>query len=185
MTRTELLQLLIGQARESGFEFRRWYVAHTNMPWTGADEAVRWLARGKRAHMLVFSHGFAEHFFRRGERITFVVPQQTFQSAKPGGGEARTVHRRAHLRRSSREDVWRFHLREMADATEPLRYLRRYLLTEESMLLDEEKDPPAPVAAAPKSKSKKAAAAAKSQEAIEEELNYDDELMVRDADEKT
>jgi hypothetical protein len=185
MTRTELLQLLIGQARESGFEFRRWYVAHTAMPWTGADEAVRWLARGKRAHMLVFSHGFARHFFRSGERITFVVPQQTFQSARPGGGEARTVQRRAHLRRSSRENVWRFHLREMADAAEPLRYLRRYLLTEESMMADDNSEEEDPIpAATPSNRNPKKSARSTSQEPTEEEeaMNYDDEHMVRDGD---
>src|SRR3954467_15335027 len=81
MARAQLLQLLIGQARASGFEFKRWYHEHSGMPWTGADEAIRWLARGKRAHMLVFSHPFAQAFFRSGERITFIVPQQTFQSA--------------------------------------------------------------------------------------------------------
>ena len=156
MNRAQLLQLLIGQARTSGFEFRRWYVEHSGMPWTGAEEAVRWLARGKRAHMLVFSHGFARAFFRSGERITFVVPQQTFQTARPGGGEPRTVQRKAHLRRSSRTDVWQYHLREMATAPEPLRYLRRYLLIEETV-----NEQPAPVAKATD--------------------DYDEELMVRDA----
>ena len=156
MTRAQLLQLLIGQARTLGFEFKRWYVEHSGMPWTGADEAVRWLARGKRAHMLVFSHGFARAFFRSGERITFVVPQQTFQIARSGGGEPRTVQRKAHLRRSSRTDVWQYHLREMATAPEPLRYLRRYLLTEETM--NEEASTPS-----------------------ETGSDYDEELMVRDA----
>ncbi|AFL88387.1 hypothetical protein Terro_2479 [Terriglobus roseus DSM 18391] len=156
MTRAQLLQLLIGQARASGFEFKRWYHEHSGMPWTGADEAVRWLARGKRAHMLVFSHTFARAFFRSGERITFVVPQQTFQSAR-STGEARTVQRKAHLRQSSRSDVWEYHLREMATAPEPLRYLRRYLLTEETM-----SDQPATLTSA--------------------EEDYDEELMVRDAD---
>ena len=153
MTRAQLLQLLIGQARASGFEFKRWYHEHSGMPWTGADEAVRWLARGKRAHMLVFSHPFAEAFFRSGERITFIVPQQTFQTARPTG-EPRTVQRKAHLRQSSRSDVWQYHLREMTTAPEPLRYLRRYLLTEETM-----GEPPVP------------------QTTVEDD--YDEELMVR------
>lgn len=156
MNRAELLQLLIGQARASGFEFRRWYAGHSGMPWTGADEAVRWLARGKRAHMLVFSHDFAQAFFRSGDRITFIVPHQTFQSAR-SSGEPRTVERKAHLRRSSRTDVWLYHLGEMARAPEPLRYLRRYLLTEETMT--------GPAAST-----------------VPAEADYDEELMVRDAD---
>jgi hypothetical protein len=155
MTRTQLLQLLIGQARTSGFEFRRWYVGHTGMPWTGAEEAIRWLARGRRAHMLVFSHVFAQAFFRSGDRITFVVPHQTFQSAR-SSGEPRTIERKAHLRRSSRKDVWLYHVSEMARAAEPLRYLRRYLLTEETM--SEEVALPVEIA-----------------------VDYDEELMVRDA----
>jgi hypothetical protein len=156
MNRDQLLQLLIGQARASGFEFKRWYMANSGMPWTGAEEAIRWLARGKRAHMLVFSHAFAQAFFRSGDRITFVVPHQTFQTAR-ATGESRTVERKAHLRQSSRKDVWKYHLSEMARAAEPLRYLRRYLLTEETM------------SEQPQALSAPGA-------------DYDEELMVRDAD---
>ncbi|SEB41202.1 hypothetical protein [Terriglobus roseus] len=156
MNRAQMLQLLIGQARASGFEFRRWYMTSSGMPWTGADEAVRWLARGKRAHMLVFSHAFAQAFFRSGDRVTFVVPHQTFQTAR-ADGESRTVERKSHMRRSSRKDVWKYHLSEMARTAEPLRYLRRYLLIEETMS-DEPETPPS------------------------SEPDYDEELMVRDAD---
>ncbi len=132
MTRSQLLHLLIGQARKHGFEFRKWFTASIGIPWTGADHAVEWLARGHRTSLLLFSHAFARAFFRSGERISFIVPPQSFQRVKPGGGST-TVERRAHLRHSSRADVWRFHLQEMAIAPEPLRYIRRFLLIEETL----------------------------------------------------
>jgi len=159
MNRTQLLQLLIGQARAYGFEFRKWFVTTTGIPWSGADHAVEWLTRGQRAHMLLFSQTFAKHFFREGERITFIVPSQHFQRVKPGGGSINVV-RKAHMRKSSRSDVWQFHLREMAVAEEPLRYIRRFLLIEESM--------------------EEAEAAARDAAASTEE-NYDDENLVREA----
>ncbi len=159
MNRRELLQLLVGQARENGFAFRKWFAANAAIPWSGADHALDWLARGQRAHLLLFSHEFARHFFRSGERITFVVPQQTFQQVTRTG-DTRTVERRAHIRKSSRKDVWQFHLKEMAASEEPMRYIRRYLLVEETMA---------------------EAAAAAVVLAGDEEENYDDELLVRDA----
>ena len=130
MTRVQLLQLLVQQARESGFTFRKWFTASAGITWTTADDAITWLSRGERASLLLFSHGFARHFWRSGERVTFLVPSQTFQRVTPQGS-TRTIERKAHMRRSSREDVWRFHLREMAAAAEPLRYIRRYLTVQE------------------------------------------------------
>lgn len=161
MTRIELLQLLIHQARESGFEFRKWFRTHTARPWTTPADAVDWLAQGSRSNMLLFSHGFARHFFREGERIRFIQPALAYERVTPKG-EVKPVHRRAHTRQSSREDVWRFHLREMAAAEEPLRYIRRYLLIEETMT--------------------EAAHAPESPTATETTApdNYDDELLIRD-----
>lgn len=161
MTRIELLQLLIHQARESGFEFRKWFRTHTARPWTTPADAMEWLAQGSRAHMLLFSHGFARHFFREGERIRFIQPATAYQRVTPKG-EVKPVHRRAHTRQSSREDVWLFHLREMAAAEEPLRYIRRYLLLEETM--QEASTPPTGAAATPPSDPE----------------NYDDEFLIRD-----
>ncbi len=130
MTRTRLLQLLVQQARADGFEFRRWFVTNAGIPWTGAEHAVEWLSRGERANLLLFSHEFARHFWRSGQRVTFVVPAQVFQRVGRDG-TVMQVDRKAHLRRSSREDVWGFHLREMAAASQPLRYIRRYLIVDE------------------------------------------------------
>ena len=121
MTRSTLLQLLIQQAREHGFAFRKWYVACTGVPWSGPEHAVEWLSRGDRANLLLFSQEFARHFWHGGERITYLVPKQTYKR----------VLRKAHLRRSSRKNVWLFHLREMAAQHEPLRYIRRYLIVDE------------------------------------------------------
>ena len=130
MTRVQLLQLLVQQARERGFNFRKWFTAATAVDWTSPEDAISWLTHGERASLLLFSHGFARHFWRSGERVTFLVPPQTFQRVTPGG-LTRTVERKAHIRRSSREDVWQYHLREMAEASEPLRYIRRYLIVQE------------------------------------------------------
>jgi len=133
MTRGELLHLLIGQGRTRGFEFRRWFVQNTGETWSSYAEALQWLAKGKRAHMLLFSHEFAKNFFQSGERIQYVVEPQTFERVSTNG-RSLTVNRKAHLRHSSREDVWRFHLREMAARAEPLHYIRRFLITEETMV---------------------------------------------------
>lgn len=130
MTRTRLLQLLIQQARAEGFEFRKWFVANAGVPWANAEAAVEWLAQGERANLLLFSHAFARRFWRSGQRVTFVVPAQVFQRVQRDGTVTQ-VNRKAHLRRSSRENVWEFHLREMAAAAQPLRYIRRYLIVDE------------------------------------------------------
>jgi hypothetical protein len=126
MTRIELLQLLLGQARTNGFEFRRWYTSRLGLPWVDADEATRMLAGERRYYALLFSHEFAQKFWKAGEKITFLVPTQTFQRSKPDGSIG-TVTRKGYTRRSGREDAWKYHLRELAVVDEPLRYMRRYL----------------------------------------------------------
>ena len=132
MTRFELLQLLLGQARINGFQFRRWYTTQLGLPWSNAKEAIEVLATGKRYYALLFSHEFAQNFWKAGEKITFLVPKQTFQRTRPDGSIG-IVTRKAYTRRSSREDVWKYHLKELALAEEPLRYMRRYLKIEEEM----------------------------------------------------
>ena len=59
-------------------------------------------------------------------------------------GSTTTVNRKPFMRRSSRREAWRYHLREMALADEPLRYIRKYLSVEED--LDDSPTPPEPVA---------------------------------------
>lgn len=135
MTRLELLQVLVGQARENGFPFKRWYVSRLGRPWISGQEAMDALANERRYYALLFSHEFAQSFWKAGELITFQVPTQTFSRAMPDG-TVKEVTRKAYTRRSAREDVWRYHLREMAATDEPLRYIRRFVRVAEE--LDEE-----------------------------------------------
>ncbi len=136
MTRVELLQLLVGQARTNGFEFRKWYVGKLRLPWQSARHAIETLALERRYYALLFSHEFASNFWKAGERITFQVPNQTFQR-RMADGRIAMVSRKGYTRRSARDDAWRYHLRELAVADEPLRYMRRYLRVEDEL----EEDP--------------------------------------------
>jgi hypothetical protein len=132
MTRVELLQLLIGQARSNGFEFRKWYAGKLGLRWQNARQAVEMLAEERRYYALLFSHEFAASFWKAGELMTFQVPTQTFQR-KMKDGSIGTVKRKGYTRRSAREDAWLYHLKEMAGAEEPLRYMRRYLRVEDEL----------------------------------------------------
>jgi hypothetical protein len=135
MTRFELLQLLVAQARANGFEFRKWYISRLGLPWDTTRQAIETLAAERRYYALLFSHEFASSFWKAGERMTFQVPNQTFTRRKADGTIA-TVSRKGYTRRSAREDAWRYHLRELAVAEEPLRYMRRFLRVDEDLELD-------------------------------------------------
>jgi hypothetical protein len=132
MTRIELLQLLVAQAQANGFEFKRWYLKAVRRAWVDRQTAVEMLAEGRCYYALLFSHEFAQSFWKAGERITFLVPNATFQRRMPNGTVG-TVIRKGYTRRSGRPDAWRYHLREMALAEEPLRYMRRYLPVEDEL----------------------------------------------------
>jgi hypothetical protein len=132
MTRFELLELLVGQARANGFEFRKWYVGKLGLPWETTKLAVEMLCQERRYYALLFSHEFAATFWKPGEKMTFQVPNQTFTRRK-ADGTIGTVTRKGYTRRSTREDAWLYHLREMASAEEPLRYMRRYLRVEDDL----------------------------------------------------
>lgn len=132
MTRRELLRLLVLQARTNGFEFRRWYQAKIGDKWTNADAALETLSNGNRYYALLFSHEFARHFWMPGRQMQFVVPTREFKRLNPRGEEI-TVVRKAYTRRTLRGHSWEYHLREMAATEEPLRYIRRFLVTEEEL----------------------------------------------------
>jgi len=132
MTRFELLELLLGQARTNGFEFRKWYTARLGLPWQSSRQAIETLASERRYYALLFSHEFAQSFWKAGEKITFLVPRSTFQRTRPDGSIL-TVSRKGYTRRSLREDAWKYHLRELAMVEEPLRYMRRYLRVEDDL----------------------------------------------------
>ena len=135
MTRLELLTIVVGRARANGFEFRRWYTGRLGIPWISAEASLKLLDQQRRYYALLFSHEFANSFWKAGEEITFSVPSQSFQRPMPDGS-LKTVHRKGFIRRSARRDAWKYHLREMALAEEPLRYLRKYLNVEEDLTED-------------------------------------------------
>jgi hypothetical protein len=157
MTRLELLTVLVARARSNGFEFRRWYTSRLGVPWISAEAALSLLDQQRRYYALVFSREFATAFWNAGADITFTIPQQTYRRSMPDGSTA-TITRKAFQRRSSKKNAWQYHLREMAIAEDPLRYLRRYLNVDDSPLDDEASSPPdAPeLAKAPITKPKRA-----------------------------
>jgi hypothetical protein len=132
MTRLELLMIVVGRARSNGFEFRRWYTTRLGLPWISPEAALALLETQRRYYALLFSHEFACAFWKPGADITFQVPAQTFQRRMPDGS-IRTITRKPFTRRSARPDAWRYHLRQMALAEEPLRYIRRYLNVEDDL----------------------------------------------------
>src|SRR5438270_5805252 len=139
MTRQELLYLLVAQARANGFEFRKWYVGRLGLTWETTKQAIEILCQHRRYYALLFAHEFASSFWKPGERFTFQVPTQTFKR-RMRDGSIGVVNRKAFTRRSSRDDAWRYHLREMAVAEEPLRYMRKYLRVDEDLDLNAELD---------------------------------------------
>jgi len=132
MTRFELLQLLIGQARTNGFEFRRWYTNRLGVEWTDSQAAIATLAAERRYYALLFSHEFAQSFWKAGEKMTFLVPSGTFQRTRRDGSIG-IVTRKGYVKRSGRQDSWKYHLKELALIEEPLKYMRRYLKVEDEM----------------------------------------------------
>ena len=132
MTRLELLRLLLQQARSNGFELKPWYTKTLGLPWQSARHAAEMLAAERRYYALLFSHEFAQSFWKAGEKMTFLVPAQSFERRMADGSIGK-VTRKGYTRRSGRADAWKYHLRELALAPEPLRYMRRYLRIEDEM----------------------------------------------------
>jgi hypothetical protein len=132
MTRKETLQMLLSQARTNGFDFRRWFQANISNDWPGAEDAVSLLTAGGRYYALLFSHDFARSFWQKGAQMNFVVPAATY-SRMNGKGQVVTITRKPFTRRTIKADVWRYHLRQMSVAEDPIRYLKRFLPTHEDM----------------------------------------------------
>ena len=122
----QLLRLLLNQAQFNGFEFRRWYQAHVQPVWPGNDQAIQILASEGRHYALLFSHEFAQCYWRTGSRISFSVPSITYPRVN-SRGEVITVTRKPFTRRTIKPDVWRYHLRQMSIAEDPVAYLCRFL----------------------------------------------------------
>lgn len=171
MTRLELLKIVIGRARANGFEFRRWYTTRLALPWSSADDAIATLEQHRHYYALLFSHDFAIAFWKPGAEITFQVPARSFQRRMPDG-TIQTVQRKPFTRRSARKDAWRYHLREMALAEEPLRYIRRYLNVEEDLTdvpADSALPTPKPGSDRPRTTARKPATSRKSPRPLPEE----------------
>ena len=132
MTRLELLKLVVSRARANGFELRRWYTTRLGLPWISTEAALTLLDGQRRYYALLFSHEFAQAFWKSGSDITFQVPATTFKRPMPDG-TLRTITRKGYIRRSLRPEVWRYHLGGMALAEDPLRYLRKYIHVEEDL----------------------------------------------------
>lgn len=127
--------MLVQRARAQGFEFRRWFQANIETEWKDLDQAISILDAGRRYYALLFSHDFARNFWKKGAQITFVLPSHEYTRLN-GQGEVVTVRRRAFTRRTSRSTsnaVWQYHLEQMALWDEPLRYIRRFVLTAEEL----------------------------------------------------
>lgn len=139
MTRLELLKIVVNRARANGFELRRWYTGRLGLPWISPEAAVTLLDGHRRYYALLYSHEFAMAFWKAGETITFALPERNFESLQ-ADGTVKTFKRKRFMRRSSRPDTWKYHLREMTLADDPLRYLRRYLKLDEDEHFDDNEE---------------------------------------------
>jgi hypothetical protein len=126
MNRKELLRLLLNQAQFNGFEFRHWYLANVQPSWPGAEQALTLLAGEGRHYTLLFSHDFARHFWKSGAQMSFMIPSTTYPRVNSQGGVVQ-VTRKPFTRRTIKADVWKYHLRQMAAAEDPIEYLCRFL----------------------------------------------------------
>ena len=149
MTRGELIRMVILRARAHGFEFRKWYEANIEAEWKDLNAAVSVLESGRRYYALLFSHEFARNFWKKGTQISFILPSQEYTRLDKNGNPV-TIRRKAFTRRTSRSNsnnIWQYHLEQMAVWEEPLRYIRRFILTEEELELNgnEGSQPAAPV----------------------------------------
>jgi hypothetical protein len=126
MNRKELLRLLVNQAQFNGFQFRRWFQAHVHSNWPGTEPAIALLAKEGRHYTLLFSHDFARCFWRGGAHMIFLVPSITYDKV-PAQGEAAQATRKPFTRRTIKPGVWKYHLRQMAVAEDPIEYLCRFL----------------------------------------------------------
>lgn len=133
MTRQEVLRHVILQARSKGFDFRAWYRAYAASEWLGFDEAVDYLSHGRNCYMLLFSHEFAHAFWKADQQMSFMVPAISYPQRRKDG-QVVMIHRRAFARRTLKADSWLYHLREMAEAPHPLKYIRRFVVLQEDVL---------------------------------------------------
>lgn len=121
------LRACITHAARNGFPFRSWFLSQVQQAWPGAEAAIQVLTTEGRYYALIFSHEFARYFWREGSTIQFRVPAVTYSRVNPRG-EVVQVVRKPFIRRTTRHEVWGYHLRQMAIADDPLEYLCRFLV---------------------------------------------------------
>ena len=126
MNRKELLRPLLNQAQFNGFEFRRWFQRHVHPSWPGAEQAMALLGSEGRYYTLLFSQDFARCFWKTGALMSFTVPSASY-SRVTSSGYVVQVTRKPYTRRMIKRDAWKYHLRQMAMAEDPILYLYRYL----------------------------------------------------------
>jgi hypothetical protein len=126
MNRKETLRKLLGHAQSNGFDFRSWYQFQIHPQWPGSEAALDQLSVEGRHFTLLFSHGFAQFFWRTGAQMSLVIPTITYPRVT-ARGEVVQVTRKPFTRRTTKPDVWKYHLREMAAAEDPIAYLCRFL----------------------------------------------------------
>lgn len=132
MTKQEVLRYIVQHARRNGFEFRAWFRAALEVDWSSAEAAIEYLSVGRRYYVLLFSHEFARHFWKPGTQATFLVPAVSY-SYVDRNGKLVTVNRKAYVRRTIKADFWRYHLGEMAQDAQPLKYIRRFVVRREDI----------------------------------------------------
>jgi hypothetical protein len=135
MNRKELLRLLLNQAQFNGFEFRRWFQNQVRPIWPGAEEALALLATEGRHYTLIFSQEFVRCFWRTGAYMSFIVPSVTYPRIN-SLGEVVQVTRKPFTRRTIKRDAWKYHLRQMAVAEDPIDYLCRFLPAQDQLLVN-------------------------------------------------
>ena len=126
MNRKQMLRPLLNQAQFNGFAFKNWYQRHIQPEWPGAEQALDRLSIEGRYYTLLFSHEFARCFWKTGARMSFTVPGMTYPRVTTRG-EVVQVTRKPFTRRTIKADAWKYHLRQMAAAEDPIAYLTRFL----------------------------------------------------------
>jgi hypothetical protein len=133
MTRREVIRHVVLQARSNGFDIRAWYRAYVEPEWPGLDAAIDHLCQGRNCYVLLFSHEFAQAFWKAGLQMSFMVPAVSYPQRRKDG-QVVMVHRRAFARRMLKADSWLYHLREMVEASHPLKYIRRFVVLQEDII---------------------------------------------------
>lgn len=126
MTRKETLRMVVNHAQCNGFDFPRWFQMHLRPEWPGAEVALHLLSMENRHYTLLFSHEFVRRFWQSGSKMSFLVPPMTY-TRLGSDGEPVEVSRKPFIRRTTKPDVWKYHLSQMAVADDPLKYISKFL----------------------------------------------------------